>query len=325
MDEFLQDPDFSDLITRSKISTPRRFVSQAIAFYRHFAKLLFSSDLASSTFARGLSCFDEAVMRRGNEAHYTDSIHHLTSYFVQQKWISPHVKPVIVNEYCSLVVKLRAEKGAVATEWVSSISCHYELQSRLELFRLFKICCETLRSPCSPSPSFIVTIPGLKSDMQEISSCVRSLQCSISSIQKVESLFLSSNALPRAYELVSQGPGLLHKRKFSVWHLLSSTYFHRIGIKKALEGYYEKNVPAGDELLLVSEKKNAPGSSRSSSATGTPTTRSPEKFTLTTVPSPNVRKLIDIPLPIASGAESVGSKKKKEKNISPVKSLPKDN
>ena len=161
--------------------------------------------------------------------------------------------------------------------------------------------------------------------MQEFSSYVRSLQCSISSIQKVESLFLSSNALPRAYELVSQGPGLLHKRKFFVWHLLSSTYFHRIGIKKALEGYYEKIVPAGDELWLVPEEKNAPGSSRSSSATGTPTKRSPEKFTLTTLPSPVVRKLIDIPLPIASSADSVGSKKKKKKKISPVKLLPKDN
>ena len=125
--------------------------------------------------------------------------------------------------------------------------------------------------------------------------------------------------------MVSQGPGLLQKRKFSVWHLWSSTYFHRIGIKKALEGYYEKNVPAGDELWLVPEAKNAPGSSRSSSAAGTPTKRSPEKFTLTTLPSPTVRKLIDIPLPIASAAESVGSKKKKEKKISPVKSLSKDN
>ena len=124
VDEFLQDPEFSDLITRSKISTSRRFVSQAIAFYRHFAKLLLSSDLASSTFARCLSRFDEAVIRGGNEAHYTDSIHLLTSYFVQQKGISSHVKPVIVNEYCSLVVKLGAEKVDVATEWVSSISCH---------------------------------------------------------------------------------------------------------------------------------------------------------------------------------------------------------
>ena len=162
----MQEPDFSDLVTRSKISTPRRFVAQAIAFYRHFVKLLLSSDLASSTFALGLSCFNKTVMRAGSEVHYTESIHLLTSYFVQQKWISPHAKPVIVNEYCSLIVKFTAEKVAMSTEWVSSISCHYELQSRLELFRLFKICCETLRSPCNPSPSFIVTIPGLKSDMQ---------------------------------------------------------------------------------------------------------------------------------------------------------------
>ena len=77
VDEYLQDPDFSDLVTQCK--TPRGFVSQAIAFYRRFAKLLLSSDLASSTFARGLSSFDEAVMRDRIEAQYTDSNHLITS------------------------------------------------------------------------------------------------------------------------------------------------------------------------------------------------------------------------------------------------------
>ena len=77
--------------------------------------------------------------------------------------------PVAMNEYCSLIVELRTDKIAVTTEWVSSISRHYELQSRLELFLLFKICCETLHSLCSPSPSFIVTIPCLESDMQDFS------------------------------------------------------------------------------------------------------------------------------------------------------------
>ena len=84
-DLFQRDPDFSDSLTRSKISTPRRFVRQTFAFYRQFFKLLIASELASSTFARGLSSFDEAVVKHGSEAHYTDSIQHLASHFVHQK------------------------------------------------------------------------------------------------------------------------------------------------------------------------------------------------------------------------------------------------
>ena len=73
VDEFLQDRDFSDFFERSKISTPRRFVSQAISFYRCFIKSLLTSELASSSLARGLSSFDEAVIRDGIEADYSDS------------------------------------------------------------------------------------------------------------------------------------------------------------------------------------------------------------------------------------------------------------
>ena len=38
-------------------------MGQAIAFYPQFTKLLLAGDLASSTFARGLSSFDEAVIK----------------------------------------------------------------------------------------------------------------------------------------------------------------------------------------------------------------------------------------------------------------------
>ena len=324
VDQFLQDPDFSDLLSRSKISTPRRFVGQAIAFYRHFARLLRASDLVSSTFARGLSSFDEAVIKDGKEAQYTDSIQLLASYFVHQKWIAPHVKPVIVSEYCSLVTKFRADLVASTKDWVSFFSCYYELQNRLELFRLLRICCETLRSPCNPPLPFIVAVPGLKSDAQEFSSCVRSLQCSIASIQKVESLFLSTVALPRAYDLLSQGPGLLHKRKFSVWHLLPSTYFRKIGIIKTLEESFSKSSATEEGLWLVSEDKDPVSSSRSSSVASTPTTRSPEKVTAPSVSSPVAGRLIDIPFmlePVIAGSSS----KKVIKKNSPVKLLPKSN
>ena len=228
VDEFLQDKDLSDMLYRSKIPTPRKFAEQAISFYRYFIKLLLSCEIATSSFARGLSSFDEAVIRYGEEAQYEDSNQTLAGYFVQQRWISFHVKPVVVSEYCSLVTKFRADKVSSSKEWVSFISCYYELQCRVELLRLFKVCCETLRNPCCSPPQFIVFLPGLKSSKIEFSSCVRSLQCSLSSIQKVESLFLSAAALPRAHDLLNQGPGLLLKRKFSVWNLLSSTHVRRL-------------------------------------------------------------------------------------------------
>ena len=131
VDEFLQDKDLSDLLYRSKIPTPRKFAEQAISFYRYFVKQLLSCEMATSSFARGLSSFDEAVIRDGEEAQYEDSIQTLAGYFVQQRWISPHVKPVIVSEYCSLVTKFRADKVSSSKEWVSFISCYYELQMQI--------------------------------------------------------------------------------------------------------------------------------------------------------------------------------------------------
>ena len=110
VDEFLQDKDFSDLMQKSKIPTPRRFVSQVVSFHKCFLKKLLTSELATSSFARGLSSFDKVVVKVGNSAHYTDSIKLLCGYFVQQKWIAPSVKPVIVSEYCSLVTKFRLDK-----------------------------------------------------------------------------------------------------------------------------------------------------------------------------------------------------------------------
>ena len=55
-----------------------------------------------------------------------------------------------MNEFCSLIAELRSDKVITTTEWVNFISCHFKLQSRLDLFRLFIIYCETLCSACSP-------------------------------------------------------------------------------------------------------------------------------------------------------------------------------
>ena len=94
VDGMLQDHDLSDLLSKSKMSTPRRFVGQVVAFFKHFIKLLLTNDVAQSAFVRGLSAFDEPVVRKGREADYTDAIQNLAGYFVQQKWIAPHTKPL---------------------------------------------------------------------------------------------------------------------------------------------------------------------------------------------------------------------------------------
>ena len=105
VDEFLLDQDLSNLINDSKAPTPRRFIAQVISFYGSFLKILLTSELTTSSFSRGLSSFDEAVVLGGSEVHYLNSIQLLCGYFVQQKWIAPNTKPVVVSEYCSLITK----------------------------------------------------------------------------------------------------------------------------------------------------------------------------------------------------------------------------
>ena len=245
----------------------------------------------------------------GSEVHYTDSIQLLCGYFVQQNWIAPHTKPVVVSEYCSLITKFRSDKICNNKDWVSFFSCHYEFQSRIELFRLFRICCETLRSPSVSSLLFVVSLPGLMSDANEFSSAVRSLQCTITSVQNVERLFLSPYSLPRVFDLFFQGPGPLLKRIFSVWHLLSSSYFKRFQIRSSLEAYHGKSAPAEGKNWMPIEEKIRPNSSRSSSAAGTPS-KSFGKINLPPVSSPVVLRLIDFPLFCDSTASDSSGKKK---------------
>ena len=57
VDDVLLDHDLSDLLSKSKISTPRRFVDQVITFYKHFIKLLLTNDIATSACVQGLSTF----------------------------------------------------------------------------------------------------------------------------------------------------------------------------------------------------------------------------------------------------------------------------
>ena len=297
VDDVLLDHDLSDLLKTSKISTPRRFVSQIISFYKYFIKLLVTNDIATSAFVRGLSAFDEPIARVGRKADYTEAIQLLSGYFVQQKWIASSVKPVKANKYCSLATKLRSDKLPAAKDWVETFSCHFKLLSRAELFDLFKVCCEALCGPCSVPPPFTVSIPGLRSDAFEFSSCVRSLQCSLASIQKCESLFLSPTALPRAFELVERGPGLILIRNISVWNLLSSTHFLKPGLLASLEGYYTKSGSVEAKGWIATDDRSTFSPRYVSSTGSTPVkTVAERKIDSTPVVSPVVQRLTEVPV-----------------------------
>ena len=149
LDEFPQDKDFFDLMRRRKIFWTRRFADQAISFYRHFIKILLTDKLATSFFARGLSSFDEAVIKEGNESLYTES--------GSENWVS--------------------------------FFCYYEVQSRIELFRLFHTCCETPRCSSNAPLLFIVSLPGLKSDNNEFTSASGALNALFLHCVKLKTCF----------------------------------------------------------------------------------------------------------------------------------------
>ena len=174
--------------------------------------------------------------------------------------------------------------------------CHYELQCRIELFHLFTTCCQALRGPCAVPLPFGVTIPGLKSSNFEFASCVSSLQCSLASIQKCESLFIDSVALPRAFELFNRGPGLILKRKFSVWNILSSTHFLKTRLLSSLNGYYAKSEGINERSWIVTDETASLSPVRSSSAEGTPVKRVPGSADSTPLKNPVFRRLTEVPV-----------------------------
>ena len=204
-----------------------------------------------------------------------------------------HTKLVVLSEYCSLITKLRSENFPTDKDWVGIFFCHYELQCRIELFHLFKTCCQALRGPCPVPLPFRVTIPGLKSSNFEFGFCVSSLQCSLASIQKFESLIMDSATLSRAFELVNRGPGLILKRKYSVWDILSSTHFLKTGLLTPLNGYYAKSEGINERFWIGADETASLSPVRSSSAEGTPVKRVLGSTDSTPLKNPVVRQLTE--------------------------------
>ena len=96
--DFLRNSDFAKLVAESEKPTPTHFVEQALSFNKNICVFLLKHKLCSSKFVRGFSIFDEAVVRHGAEEDYSHESRMLCGFFVEGKWISNAVKPLVISE-----------------------------------------------------------------------------------------------------------------------------------------------------------------------------------------------------------------------------------
>ena len=261
--EFLQNPDFADLVKQSKLPTPSRFVDQCLAFYRSFCESLLSHDLKESDLIRGLSCFDPSVILDAPESHYRDCINRLVCFFADSGWISSTTKDVIISQYRSFIMKLREDRAEV-DDWFCYLSGGYEMRCRPELHLVFKYACLCLSNEVKQPKLFSADFPGLKSNSTEVESCVRSLQLAFVQMPNVSSLFSSTENVSSLFPLFRQGPNMLSDKKFSAWNLTKSIISRRLSIYSQLEGRYIQSSSREEKAML------AHSSDAGSSSSGAP-------------------------------------------------------
>ena len=78
--EFLRDKVFANLVARAEIPTPTHFVEQAASFYKQFCCLLLKHSVRKSKLIRGISIFDESVIRHCEEVNYRHECEQLCDY-----------------------------------------------------------------------------------------------------------------------------------------------------------------------------------------------------------------------------------------------------
>ena len=103
--DFLRNGDLAKLVAESELPTPTQLVEQALSFYKNICVLLLKHKLFSSKLIRGFSTSDEAAVRHGAEEDYSHESEKLCDFFVEGKWISNYVKPLVVSEYSSFVTQ----------------------------------------------------------------------------------------------------------------------------------------------------------------------------------------------------------------------------
>ena len=138
---------------------------QAVCFYKQFCSLLLKHSIRKTKLERGMSIFDESVIRHGDEADYRNECEQLCEYLPRHDWIPNSTKPLILNEYSSFVGKFRSNDVSYDDDWISFSSVFLELHCRENLYTVFKLCCLSLIDVSKVSPSFSLALPDLSSDL----------------------------------------------------------------------------------------------------------------------------------------------------------------
>ena len=246
--DFLRNSDFAKLVAESELPTPTHFVEQALSSYKNICVLLLKHKLCSSKFVRRFSIFDEAVVRHGAEEDYSHESGMLCDFFVEGKWISNAVKPLVISEYSSFITQFRSRDVTYAGDWMSFLSGYYEMHCRENLFIVFKLCCLSLPARLAVPPNFTVNIPGLSSDHDEFNSSIKCVQSSLSGIPNVSGLFSNPRTISRIFTLLGRGRALLEDASFSVWGVLPSCSSRRQRFLNKLESRYICTVSEEEKL-----------------------------------------------------------------------------
>ena len=241
--EFVLLPHYHSLIVSSRLPRPGKVVEQSFSFCKSFCAVLFNHEIGKSELVRGLSAFDYAAKLDGPEKNYLSAIEsHHTSHFFSNGWISVSDNATTVSQYRSFTVKLRSESGVNRDDWIRFLISHHEMQCRPELLQIFKFACLCLPPVVGEPARFVVSVPGLVSDVSSFDSVVRSLQLSYVIVPNVSSLYKDPKTICRIFRLLGRGPRLIRDRKFSVWNFLKGTEARRAALFEKMELAYKKFV-----------------------------------------------------------------------------------
>ena len=127
---------------------------------------------------------------------------------------------------------------------------NYELQSRPELYQLFKYAGLCFLPQVQVPVPFVVPIPELESDEDVFRSCIGSVEMSFTTIPSVSSLYRAPRSIARVFRLLGRGEDLQLDRKFTVWNFLKGSNRRRTTLQSSFESAYKKASVAPMKLSL---------------------------------------------------------------------------
>jgi len=270
-------------------------------------------DIVHSDLIRGLSSFDPAVLLDSPEDHYRDCMERLVSCFLEYGWLAANSKDLVISQYRSFVTKIRQEK-VNPDDWMEFLSSSYDMRNRAELHLVFKYSCLCVSREDVLQDPFTISFSEFRGDVQEMKSCVRSLQSAFRLIPNVTSIFLHPASVPKVFPLLKRNPAILLDRKFSFWNLSKGSSNRRSSLFIQLESCYCRSV-SRDELELSRAEEAGTSSTVAYAA--------PSSSANETV-SPNLgRAVLSVPRcsddPKFLGGSSSGEKNTKKVKKTPVK------